>query len=154
MTQPYDLTPPTTERSIGEIVTDIWEKTEALVRQEMRLGISEAEEKITAIKVELEDKVQVLKLELYAKAVGALCVFAGLLAVIAGIVLLLAMAMNPWLAAVLVGAAFCIGGILLLKREVKLPELPTPADLLPTHMIESTKQDLRAIKEATHDPAK
>jgi len=142
------------ERSIGTIVTDLWEKTEVLVRQEMRLGIAEAEEKVDALKIDLQGKVEQLKIELTAKAIGGLVAFAGLLTIVAAIVLLLAMAMEPWLAALLVGVVFAVGGGLLLKREMKLPAAPSRAALTPERTIESTKRDLHAIEEATHDTAK
>ena len=106
-------------RPIGVIVTDLWEKTETLVRQEMRLGIAEAEEKVNALKVELEGKAQQLKLELVAKAIGGMVAFSGLLSIVAGIVALLALTMAAWLAALLVGAALALGGAVLLRREIK-----------------------------------
>jgi len=138
-------------RPISGIVTSLWEKTEALVRQEMKLGITEAEEKVDALKIELEGKVEQLKLELIAKAIGGLVAFAGLLTIVAAIVLLLAMVIKPWLAALLVGAAFAGGGYALLKRELKLPAAPSPSSFIPERTIESTKQDLHAIREASHD---
>lgn len=110
------------ERPIGDIVTDLWEKTETLVRQEMQFGLASAEEKVDALKIELEGKVQQLKLELFAKALGGLLAFAGLLTIVAAIVLLLALAIKPWLAALLVGVPLVAGGAALLKRDVKLPD--------------------------------
>lgn len=160
MNQPYEIVPagPTgagpdpdsATRPIGAIVTDLWEKTETLVRQEMRLGIAEAEEKVDALKVELDDKVQRLKLELFAKAIGGVVAFAGLLAVIAGIIAALAMAMPVWLAALIVGVVLAVGGSVLLKREMKLPAPPSAAALIPERTIANVKQDLETI----HDSAK
>jgi hypothetical protein len=143
------------ERTIGAIVTDLWEKTEVLVRQEMKLGIAEAEEKVDALKFELDGKVEQLKSELAAKAIGGVVAFAGLLTIVAAIVLLLATAMQPWLAASLVGAAFAVGGGVLLKRDLKLPAAASPAAFIPERTLESTtKRDLHAIQEASHDTAK
>lgn len=160
MNQPYDIVPAGQTgagadpdggtRPIGAIVTDLWEKTETLVRQEMRLGIAEAEEKVDALKIELDDKVQKLKLELFAKAIGGVIAFAGLLAVIAGIVAALAMAIPLWLAALVVGIALAAGGAVLLKREMKLPSPPSPAALIPERTIENVKRDMETI----HDTAK
>jgi hypothetical protein len=138
----------TGERSIGVIVTDLWERTETLVRQEMKLGLTLAEEKVSELKVELYDKVDALKLELIAKAIGGVIVFAGLLTIVAGIVLLLAMAIKPWLAALLVGAALSLGGVLLLKREIK------PAESAAQRALKHTQRELHAIEEASHDTAK
>jgi len=138
----------TNERSIGAIVTDLWERTEMLVRQEMKLGLTQAEEKIGELKLELYSKVDELKLELIAKAIGGVIVFAGLLTIVAGIVLLLAMAIKPWLAALLVGAALSLGGALLLKREIK------PAQSAAQRTLKHTQRESNAIEEASHDTAK
>jgi hypothetical protein len=133
------------ERSIGAIVTDLWERTELLVRQEMKLGLTQAEEKVSELKVEIYDKVDQLKIELIAKAIGGVVAFAGLLTIVAGIVLLLAMVMKPWLAALSVGAALSLGGAALLKRSMKPAE---PA------MQEMPRRELHAIEEASHDTVK
>jgi len=137
-------------RPIGAIITDLWEKTETLVRQEMRLGIAEAEEKVDALKVELDDKIKQLKLELFAKAIGGVIAFAGLLTVVASIVSALALAMPVWLAALMVGAVLALGGVVLLKREAKLPAPPSPSALIPERTIENVKRDMETI----HDTAK
>jgi hypothetical protein len=149
--EPNDSNEP---RPIGAIVTDLWEKTETLVRQEMRLGIAEAEEKVDALKVELDDKVQRLKLELFAKAVGGVVAFAGMLAIIAGVVAIVALALPFWLAALVVGAVLALAGLALLKREVKVPSLPPAAALVPERTIENVKRDFHAIEETRHDTAR
>jgi len=143
-----DRQDPNGERSIGVIVTDLWERTETLVRQEMKLGLTQAEEKVSELKVELYDKVDALKLELIAKAIGGVIVFAGLLTIVAGIVLLLAMAIKPWLAALLVGAALSLGGAALLKREIK------PAESAAQRALKHTQRELHAIEETSHDTAR
>lgn len=149
MTQAYDVGSAqgtSHERPIGDIVTDLWEKTETLVRQEMQFGLTSAEEKVDALKIELEGKVQQLKLELFAKALGGLLAFAGLLTVVAAIVLLLGLAIKPWLAALLVGVALAAGGAALLKREVK------PPNSVP-HAFQHTSRELQMIEES-HDTRK
>jgi Putative Actinobacterial Holin-X, holin superfamily III len=138
------------ERPVGAIVNDILEKAEKLVRQEMRLGLTEAEEKVDLLKHELDERLDILKREAAAKAIGGTIAFAGILAVVAGIVLLLAKVMNPWLAAFLTGAALSVVGVVLLKREVKLPAPPSAAEFIPKRTIENIKADTRAIEEASH----
>jgi Putative Actinobacterial Holin-X, holin superfamily III len=133
------------DRSLGAIVTDLWEKTEKIVRQEMKLGLTEAEEKIDSLKIELEDKAQDLKRELIAKAIGGLVAFTGLLVIAAAIVLVLALWMKPWLAALLVGVAFSATGAVLLKRDMH------PAK---SGSIQLTHQDSHATQETSHDPVK
>jgi hypothetical protein len=141
-------------RPIGAIVTDLWEKTETLVRQEMRLGIAEAEEKVDALKVDLDHKVQQLKLELFAKAIGGVVAFAGILTIIAGIVAALALAIPLWLAALVVGAGLALGGMALLKREARIPDPPPASALIPERTIHNVKRDIHAIEETVHDTAK
>jgi hypothetical protein len=138
------------ERPVGAIVNDILEKAEKLVRQEMRLGLTEAEEKVDLLKDELDERLDILKREAVAKAIGGTIAFAGILAVVAGIVLLLAKVMNPWLAAFLTGAALSAVGVVLLKREVKLPSPPRAAEFIPKRTIENVHADTHAIEEASH----
>ena len=140
-------------RAIGEIVTDLWENAETLVRQEIKLGLTEAEEKVDALKVELDDRLRRLKLELTAKAIGGAVSIGGALALVAAIVLLLAEVMWPWLAAVITGAVLCGVGIALLKRDVKVPPLPPAQALMPKRTIANIQADTHAIQEATHGTA-
>ncbi|HKU40874.1 MAG TPA: phage holin family protein [Polyangiales bacterium] len=141
-------------RPIGAIVTDLWEKTETLVRQEMKLGLTEAQERVDALKVELDDRVQRLKLEAAAKAVGGAITIGGALALVAAIVLLLAQVMWPWLAALITGIVLCGAGFALLKRDVKIEPLPNAEEFAPKRTIANIKADTHAIQEATHGTAK
>jgi len=138
------------ERPIGAVVTDLWEKAETLVRQEMRLGIAEAEEKVDQLKVELDDRMKVLKLELAAKAIGGAVAICGALALAATLVLLLAEVMQPWLAALITGAALSGVGVALLMRDVKLPSAPSASELVPQRSVANIKADTQAIQEASH----
>lgn len=141
-------------RPIGVIVSDLWDKTERLVRQEMRLGLTEAEEKVDALKTELDERLRVLKVEGAAKAVGGVVALAGTFTIVAAVVLLLAGIMPPWAAALLTGVVLSAAGFALLKREVKLPPPPAARKLVPGRTIESVKQDIQVIEEATHDISK
>jgi hypothetical protein len=144
----------TNERSVGALVTDLWEKTETLVRQEMRLGITEAEEKVDHLKYELDDRVKTLKLEVAAKAVGGAIAAGGALALVATLVLLLAYVMPPWLAALITGCVLSGVGFALLKRDVKLPATPPARELVPQRTIKNVKTDIQAIEEASRGTAK
>lgn len=146
--------PDSDARSIGVIVSDLWDKTEKLVRQEMRLGIAEAEEKVDALKTELDDRLRVLKVQGAAKAIGGVVALAGAFTIVAAVVLLLARVMPPWAAALLTGAVLSAAGFALLKREVELPAPPPARKFVPERTIETVKADIQAIQEATHDNAK
>lgn len=155
MNQPQldQLGQPPEQRPIGAIVTDLWEKTETLVRQEMKLGIAEAEEKVDALKRELDERVRLMKLEAAQKATGGVTTLAGALAIVAAIVLLLAEVMWPWLAALLTGAVLCGLGVVLLKRDVKQPPPPKLEQFIPKRTAENVKADIQAIEEASHGTA-
>jgi len=142
------------DRTVGALVTGLWEKTETLVRQEMRLGITEAEEKVDILKVDLDNRLKQLKLELAAKAIGGAVAIGGALALVAMIVLLLAKVMAPWAAALVTGAVLSGIGAALLARDVKLPPLPSPAELVPQRTATSIKEDTKAIEEAIRDTTK
>jgi VIT1/CCC1 family predicted Fe2+/Mn2+ transporter len=141
------------ERAIGEVITGIWEKAETLVRQEMRLGIAEAEEKVDLLKLELDERLAKLKLELTAKTVGGAVAIGGALSLVACIVLLLSKVMAPWIAALLTGVIFVGTGVALLRRKVQLPPPPSAANLIPQRTIASIQADTQAIEEASHGTA-
>jgi hypothetical protein len=140
-------------RPIGQVVTDLWEKAEVLVRQEMRLGLAEAEEKVELLKADLDARLAKLKLELAAKAIGGAVAIGGALALVACIVLLLSEVMMPWLAALLTGAVFVGVGVALLRRNVELPPPPPASVLVPQRTVASIKADTQAIEEASHGTA-
>lgn len=137
------------ERPFAVIVTDLWEKTEALVRQEMRLGITEAEEKVDVLKAELKEEVAELKVELSAKAIGGGVALAGVFALVAALILLLAHAMPDWIAALLVALVMGGAGAFLLKKPVRVSNAVKPRQLVPERTITSLRTDARTIKEAT-----
>jgi hypothetical protein len=91
-----DHTKPT-ERPLGEILADLWHNFETAVRQELKLASAEVDEKTTRLKRDV------------TAAVVAL-------AIMAALILLLAKALAPWLAALLVGLTVSGAGYVLLRR--------------------------------------
>jgi hypothetical protein len=135
-------------RPIGEIANDIWHRAETLLRQEMKLGITDAQERLQLLQRDVEKRIDALKVELIAKATGGLVVFIGVLTLTAAIVLLLAEVMQPWLAALIVGIVVAGAGVLLLRKPSEpLSPLHT-SELLPKRALESTKTDIHEIQEA------
>lgn len=126
--------PSSEERPIGVILTDLWEKAETLLRQEKTLALTEAEE-----------KVRQLKGELAAYALAGAVLFAAGLVLASALVLLLSKAMDPWLAALLVGVVLGGGGYALLQR--KSSRGPSPRQLVPQQTIESLKNDVQTMTE-------
>jgi len=137
----------TDPRPLTAIINDLWEKLEYLVRQEMRLGITEAEEKADVLKQELEERAGQLKMDLGAMAVGGTVAFAGLLALVSALILLLARVMPAWSAALIVGVVLSGAGVLLLKRKPRTKGV-NARELVPQRTLDSLKQDAQRITEA------
>src|SRR5688572_25806825 len=80
------------ERPLGELVSELWENSETLVRKEFELALAE-----------LDSRVEDAKVGIRNAAAGGAVLYAGMLAIVASLILLLAEVMAPWLAALLVG---------------------------------------------------
>jgi hypothetical protein len=122
------------DRSLADLFAELARETGTLVRQEVGLAVTE-----------LTDKGSRLGKEVVGLAVGAAVAYAGLLALIAGVILALGEAGLPWwLSALLVGAAVAGVGYLLINRaRASLKR----ADLLPRQAVESLRQDVELVKE-------
>jgi len=96
------------ERSLGELFSELSRETAALVRQEVALA-----------KSELSEKVSRLGRSAGLIGVGGVLGHAGLLTLIAGIVIILANAGLPlWASAVLVGVALLVVSYVLTRQGV------------------------------------
>ena len=126
--------PPTRdERSVGELVQQLSQQTSTLVRQEMRLAQAELQEK---------GKRAGLGAGMFGGA-GLVALY-GVGALIAAAIMVLGTALEPWLAAVIVGVVLlAVGGILALvgKSQVKKA---TPAK--PEQAMESVQRDIDEVK--------
>jgi uncharacterized membrane protein YqjE len=122
------------EQSVGELVQQVSQQTAELVRNEMRLA-----------QVELQEKGK--RAGIGAGMFGGAGVVAlyGVGAVVAAVVLLVATATEPWVAALIVGVVLLAGAglvALLGKRQV---EQATPAK--PERAMESMQHDIEYVKE-------
>lgn len=142
MTQPY-VNPPSQsmrapahggERPVGEIIGELWENTEKLVRQEMELGLAELDRKATRLKADVT-----------MAAVGGSVLYAGVLTLVAAVVLLLSEAIEPWFAALIVGVVVSGIGFMLVQRGKKDME---NVDLKPEQTIRSVERSAHTFKEA------
>ncbi|HEY6556164.1 MAG TPA: phage holin family protein [Polyangiaceae bacterium] len=122
------------ERPVGEIVGELWESTEKLVRQELELALAEIDRKVDRIKTDV-----------VMAAVGGSVMYAGVLSVVAAVVLLLSKAVDPWLAAMIVGVVVSGIGFALIQRGKK--DLAS-ADLKPELTIRSVERTANTFKEA------
>jgi hypothetical protein len=121
------------ERPVGELLKELSEQTSTLVRQEMELARLELTEKGKRAGVGAGMFGGASVVGLYA--VGALT---------AAIILLLATAMNGWLAAVVVAAAYGLvaGGLALAGRSQVQKATPP----VPQQATESVKEDVQWAK--------
>ena len=103
--QPIESAIARRERDIGTIVADVWENVEKLVRQELELGLAE-----------LDRRVDKLKAGLMTAAIGGAVLYAGVLVLLAAVVLGLSNVMAPWFAALLVGGVATGTGAVLSQR--------------------------------------
>jgi membrane protein len=122
------------EQSVGELVQQVSQQTAELVRKEMRLA-----------QVELREKGK--RAGTGAGMFGGAGVVAlyGVGAVVAAVVMLVATAIEPWIAALIVGAVLLASAglvALLGKRQV---EQATPAK--PERAMESMQHDVEYVKE-------
>jgi membrane protein len=121
------------ERSVGELVHALSQQTSALVRQEMRLA-----------QVELQQKGKRMGVGAGMFGGAGLVALYGVGALIAAAIIGIGTLVEPWLAAVIVGAVLlAVAGILALTGK-KQVERGTPP--LPEQAIESTKRDVDEVK--------
>jgi hypothetical protein len=92
-------------RPLGEIVSDLWHNTQVLVRQELTLGLAE-----------IDQRVDTLKGDLTRVTVGGAVLYAGVLSLVAALVMALAKVMDGWLAALITGVVVGVVGFALLWR--------------------------------------
>ena len=115
-------------RSIGELFSDLSRDIGTLVRKELEL-----------LKSELSTKVSSAGVHLGVAVAGGALVHAGLLVLLAAIVLALSrLGLSPWIAALLVAFVTMLVGYLLVSRGLNgLRNTP----LAPTHAIDALKEN-------------
>jgi fatty acid desaturase len=122
------------DRSLGELFADLARESSTLLRQEVQLA-----------KTELSQKASALGRDVASVAIGGLVAYAGLLAIVAALIIGLAAAGLPWWVAALLVGLIVIGigygliqrGLTALKRE----------NFAPQRTIESLQEDARWAKE-------
>jgi uncharacterized membrane protein YqjE len=124
------------DRSLGELFSDLSQQTAELIRQEMRLA-----------KAELSDKLSDVGKHMAMIAAAAVFALAALMAVTAGIVLLLVrVGVEPWLAAVITAAVMGIAAFLLAQSGIAALRKKSIA---PVETIDSLKETTQWLKNGT-----
>lgn len=123
------------DRSIGELFGHLSQDLGLLVRQEAQLA-----------KTEMQAKVSRLTGDLVSLATGGVVALIGALALTAALILLLVdpVGLDPWLAALLVGALLGGTGYFMLQKGLRDLKGIDPT---PRRTVESLKEDIQLAKE-------
>ena len=123
------------DRSLGDLFSELAQETSTLVRQE-----------VTLAKTEVSDKASRAGKHVGILAAGGALAYAGLLAILAAVIVLLNMVMPLWVAALLVGLVAAVVGYLLVRRGL---DALKREDFTPRETIETLKEDQRWAKDQT-----
>jgi hypothetical protein len=121
------------ERSLGDLFSELANETGTLVRQEVALA-----------QVELTHKASRAGKQVGFLAVGGAVGYAAMLAVMAGVIILLGNIMPPWLAAIVVGLAVGAAAYFLINSAL---ENLKRSSLAPTETVDSLKEDAQWLKK-------
>jgi len=122
----------TNDRSLGELFGDLSRETSTLVRQE-----------VTLAKTELTQTASKVGKDIGFLVVGGTVAYAGVLVLLAAAVLLLAIVLPAWLAALIVGLVVAGVGYGLVRRGLAALK---NIDMAPRQTIETLKEDVNALK--------
>ena len=132
-----DTGQPASDASTAELVNRLGEQVSTLIRSELRLAQVELQEK---------GKRAGIGVGLFGGA-GLVALF-GAGALVACAILALALIMDAWLAALIVGVVLlAVAGILALVGRSQVQRAAPP---LPTEAVEGIKQDIQTVKERRH----
>jgi len=121
------------ERSLGDLFSELTRETSTLVRKEIELA-----------KTEMTDKATKVGKNVASLAIGGAVAYAGALALIAGVILLIGNAIPLWVSALIVGLVVAgIGYFLIQKGLTALKNL----DMVPRQTIETLKEDKEWAKD-------
>jgi hypothetical protein len=123
------------DRSLGELFSELAQETSTLVRQEVNLA-----------KTEMSQKASTAGKHIGVLAAGGALAYAGLLAILAGVIALLNDVMPLWASALLVGIVVAIVGYLLIRKGLDALKRD---DFAPRETIETLKEDQRWAKDQT-----
>ena len=123
------------DRTLGELFSELAQETSTLVRQEVNLA-----------KTEVSQKASRVGKDVGFLAAGGVVAYGGLLAILAGLIVLLGQVIPMWLSALLVGLVVVAVGYFLIKKGL---DALKREDLAPRQTIETLKEDGQWIKDQT-----
>ncbi len=121
------------DRSLGELFSELAQETSTLVRQEVNLA-----------KTEMSQKASRAGKQVGILAAGGALAYAGLLAILAALIVLLDNVMPLWLSALLVGLVVAVVGYLLVRRAL---DALKREDFAPRETIQTLKEDQQWVKD-------
>jgi uncharacterized membrane protein YqjE len=122
------------DRSAGELVQQLSQQTATLIRQEMRLAQAELQEK---------GKRAGIGAGMFGGA-GLVALY-GAAAVVAAVIMLIATAVEPWVAALIVGVVLlAVAGVLALLGKKQVDQATPPK---PERAMDSMQRDVEHVKE-------
>jgi len=124
-----------TERSLSEILKDIWGDLQGIIRAEILLAKTELREEgraaITASK---------------GIGAGAICLYFGVLFFLVGVVALISLYVPVWAAALIVAVVLMLAGWVLMQAGKKRLEA---VEFAPKRAIENIEENIRWVKQRT-----
>lgn len=121
------------DRSLGELFAELAKEMSTLVRQEMTLA-----------KTELSDKASTAGRQIGFLAIGGAVAYAGFLALLAALGIILAIFLPSWLAALLVGIVVTATGYVLVQKGLSTLR---QMELAPKETIQTLQDDKAWAKE-------
>ena len=123
------------DRSIGELFAELTRETVTLVRKEIQLA-----------KAEMTQKASRVGKNVGFLVAGGIAAYTGLLAVIAGVILLLGLVIPYWLSALIVGLVIIAIGAFLALKGINTLRNESPA---PRETVETLKEDREWLRNQT-----
>jgi hypothetical protein len=123
------------DRSLGELFSELAQETTTLVRHEVSLA-----------KAEMGEKASRAGKHVGFLAAGGAVAYAGLLAILAGVIILLNAVMPLWVAALLVGLVVAAVGYFLVRKGL---DALKREDFAPRQTMETLKEDQQWAKAQT-----
>jgi xanthine/uracil permease len=124
---------PKTERSLGELFSELARETSTLVRQEISLA-----------RAEMGQKASEVGKDIGFLAVGGAVAYAGFLAIVAAIIIALAAYIPWWLSALLVGLVIAGIGYVLVQRGLSALK---KQEMAPKQTLDTVKEDTEWAKQ-------
>ncbi len=123
------------DRSLGELIAELTKETTTLVRQEVQLA-----------KTEMSQKASEAGKDVGFLGAGGALAYAGLLAIIAGIILALGEIIPLWASALLVGLVVGAIGYFLVRKGINALKQVKP---MPEQTLQTLKEDKEWAKDQT-----